>query len=146
MQWGFFLVVIVHSNLAISFRGSKYLPKIWSSLSLIYFVKIWPPDFLCNEILIKMYRPKIWSSLSLIYFVKIRPPDFLCNEILIKMYRLLQNYTFEISNLSKILNICCKCYIFTGRSLFTSNRKVDTWFLTHIQWFATVVLTRFSFS
>ena len=41
-------------------------------------------------------------------FVNIRHPDFLCQEFLIKMYRLLQNYTFEISILSKIMDICCK--------------------------------------
>ena len=52
-------------------------------------------------------------------FVKIRPPDFLCNEFLIKMYRFLQTYTFEICTLTKIMNICCKYNIFTGRSLFT---------------------------
>ena len=52
------------------------------------------------------------KSLNLIYFVKIRLPDFLFNEFLIKMYRLLQNYTFEICNLWKIMNFCCKYDIF----------------------------------
>ena len=45
------------------------------------------------------------------------------------MYRILQNYTFEIVN----------TIFFTGRSLFTSDGKVDTLFRTHIHWFATVV-------
>ena len=46
---------------------------------------------------------KVLKSLNPIYFVKIRLPDFLCNEFLIKMYRLLQNYTFDIYTLSKII-------------------------------------------
>ena len=62
------------------------------------------------------------------YFEKIRPPDFLCNEFFIKMYRLLQNYTFKIWTLSKVMNISFKYNIFTGRSLFTCDRKVDIWF------------------
>ena len=86
------------------------------------------------------------KSLSPIYFVKIRPPDFLCNEFLIKMYRLLLNYTFKICTLSKIMNIVVNTIFFTGRSLFTSDRKVYPWFRTHVHWFATVVLTLFSFS
>ena len=32
------------------------LSKSFKSLSPIYFVNILPPDFLCNEFLIKMYR------------------------------------------------------------------------------------------
>ena len=77
---------------------------------------------------------RVWlKSLSLIYSVKIWPPDFLCNEFFVKMYRFLQNYTFEICTLYKIMNIFCKYNIFTCRSLFTSNRKVDTWFHTNIQ-------------
>ena len=65
------------------------------------------------------------------------------------MYRLLQNYTFKIGSLSKIMNICCKYIFFTGRSLSTSDRKVDTCFRTvHVHWFpiSTVVLKQFSFS
>ena len=34
---------------------------------------------------------------------------------------------------------------FTGKSIFTSDRKVDTWFCTHVHWFNTVVLTVFIF-
>ena len=30
------------------------------------------------------------------------------------------------------MNIFCKYNIFTGRALFTSDRKVDTWFRTHV--------------
>ena len=62
------------------------------------------------------------------------------------MYRLLQKYTFEICTLSKIMNVCCKYNIFGGTSLFTNDKKVHKWFRTHVHWFATVVLTRFSFS
>ena len=86
------------------------------------------------------------KSLGPIYFVKIRLPDFICNEFLIKMYRFLQNFTSEICTLLKMMNICCKNNIFTCRSLFTNDRKVDTWFCTQVHWFATVVLTRFLFS
>ena len=38
-----------------------------------------------------------------------------------------------------------KYNIFNGRSLITIDRKVDTWFCTHVRWFAAVVSTRFSF-
>ena len=95
---------------------------------------------------VKWFKRLNSKSLGPICFVKFRPPDFSCNKFLLKMYRLLQNYTFEICTLSKIMNICCKYKIFTGRSLFTSDRKVDMWFRTHVRWFAIVVLTRFSFS
>ena len=78
----------------------------------------------------EMSQPSLYpyslKSLGLIYFVKIRLPDFLCNEFLIKMYRLLQDYTFEICTLSKITNTCCNYNIFTSRSLFTIDKKVDT--------------------
>ena len=67
--------------------------------------------------------------LSLIYLVKIRLPGLFCYELLIKMnrYKLLQKYTFEICTLFKIMNIC---YKYNSWSLFTSDRKVDTWFRT----------------
>ena len=76
------------------------------------------------------------------WFCKNWLSDFLCYGFLIEMHGLLQNYTFEICTLSKIMNICCK----TGWSLFTSDKKEDTWFRTHLHWFATVVLTWFLFS
>ena len=44
------------------------------------------------------------------------------------------------------MNICWKYNFFSGRSLFTSDRKVDTWFRPHVHWFALVVLIQFSFS
>ena len=82
------------------------------------------------------------KSLSPINLVKVRLPDFLWDEFFIKMRVLFQNNTFEICNLSKIMNVCCK-YIFF---LNASDRKVYVWFCSHVYRLATVVLTRFSFS
>ena len=86
---------------------------------------------------------KCLESLSPIYFVKIQLPDifYAINEFLIKMYRLLQNYTFEICTLSKIMNICCKYNIFLLVCLYLQAIERYT-----RDWFATVVLTQFSFS
>ena len=86
------------------------------------------------------------KSLSPISFVNIRLREFWCNEFLIKMYRLLQNYIFEICTLSRQWIFVVYTIFFPGRSLFTSDRKVNTWFCTHVHWFATIVLTRFLFS
>ena len=36
--------------------------------------------------------------------------------------------------------------VHVGPYSFTSDRKVDTWFRTHVHWIATVIWTRFSFS
>ena len=83
---------------------------------------------------------------NLIYFVKIRPPDFLCNEFLIKMYRLLQNYTLKSVPFQREWIFVVNTIFFTGRSLFTSDRKVDTLFHGHVHWFATIVLKQFSLS
>ena len=77
-----------------------------------------------------------FKSQSPIYFVKIRPSDFLCNEFLIKMYGFLQNYTFKICTLSKIMNICWKYNIFYWYNVGVYLQ--DTWFRTHIHWFVTV--------
>ena len=43
------------------------------------------------------------KSLTLIHFLKIRLSNFLGNIFLVKIYKLLQNYTFEINTLSKIM-------------------------------------------
>ena len=59
-----------------------------------------------------LYMFLVLKSPSPIYFVKNRPPDFLCYKFLMKIYRLLQNYTFEICTLHKIMNIYCKYNIF----------------------------------
>ena len=72
--------------------------------------------------------------------LKITKSDLFCKKIW-------PPYKITPSESVPFQRYCCKYNIFfTGRSLFTSNRKVDTLFRTHIHWFATVDLTRFSFS
>ena len=116
------------------FEKNAVLNKIESLLPTIGLWQIWLKldEWFFIWRIIKIY-------LSPIYFIKIRLPDFLCKEFLIKMYGLLQNYTFEICTLSKIMNFVVNTIFFIGRSLFTSDRKVDTWFRTLVHWFATVL-------
>ena len=95
---------------------SPYLERLWSIQQRLNLLTI--PLRLLHSTTAVLKYDKL-KSLSPIYFVKIRPPDFLCNEFFIKMYRFLQTYTFEICTLTKIMNICCKYNIFTGRLLFT---------------------------
>ena len=60
-----------------------------------------------NINIVRRYKMAVEMLKIAVRFCKIRPSYFFCNEFLVKMYRLLQNYTFEICTLSKIVNICC---------------------------------------
>ena len=85
-------------------------------------------------------------SLSPIYFVKIRP-WFLMQWIPHQDVKTFTKLTPSKSvPFQRKWTFVVNTIFFTGMSLFTSDKKVHTWLRTHVHWFATVVLTQFSFS